>query len=205
VRSMKDSTPSPIQEWSKGLRWISFSIAWLAIGLATVIIRHDLWWGFIQIGLGIAFLLKEVFDEGVSNIHWRLGACLRERRDMQNIVHLSLVVTAAANMLFAAECSSVRVVESNGQIAIQNASEQAILAYIFASTDAGANGSPTHRYSGVFSGKDVFAPGKTIEHGKADSDVKFFVDYVRFVNGSTCGDAVTDAAKKVIERLDKSK
>jgi hypothetical protein len=115
------------------------------------------------------------------------------------------VLLAASAILSAAECSSVRVVKSNGQIALQNASDKAIIAYVFASTEASSDGSPTHRYSGVFSGKDSLAPGKVIEHGKADPNPKFVVDYVRFADGSSCGDAVTTTAKTIIERLDRSK
>jgi hypothetical protein len=83
------------------------------------------------------------------------------------------------------------------RVAAKNISKKPILAYVLAVENDG-HATTHHDY---FTGRDAFAPGKTIELVFAlqstSGTPKVFVDYVRLSDASTSGTLVTDDAKDV--------
>lgn len=83
------------------------------------------------------------------------------------------------------------------RITAKNISKKPIVAYVVAVADGGA--AMTHH--DYYTGRDSFAPGKTIELvfalRSASSTPKAFVDYVRLSDKSTAGSAVTDDGRDV--------
>ncbi len=83
------------------------------------------------------------------------------------------------------------------RVTARNISKKPILAYVVAVENDGQ--SMTHH--DYFTGRDAFAPGKTIELVFAlpstSGAPKVFVDYVRLSDASTSGTLVTDDAKDV--------
>ena len=88
-------------------------------------------------------------------------------------------------------------------ISVKNVSHQPIVAYVIRYEDGGH--SATHH--GVYTGKDVFAAGKTVKvvfaAQSASSTPKIFVDYVRLADSSSWGDPVTQDGKEVAARFQK--
>ena len=82
-------------------------------------------------------------------------------------------------------------------VAMKNISNRPIVAYVIGVEDGGQSAS--HHDS--FTGRDSFAPGKTIELVFAlqspSGTPKVFVDYVKLSDNSTWGNRVTDDGKEV--------
>jgi hypothetical protein len=89
------------------------------------------------------------------------------------------------------------------RVSIKNVSNQPISAYVVAVESEGQ--SNTHH--DVFTGRDAFRPGKTIELVFAvqstSSTPNVFVDFVRLADSSTWGNRVTDDGKEVAASFQK--
>jgi len=127
------------------------------------------------------------------------------------ISRLCFIACSISVTLLGAECgSAIKVNEQRrkGQVHIlaKNSSHTPLVAYVLAGENNSADGSPTKVYSGVFSGPSTLAPGKSIEVDVRQGDLArphLFVDYVRLADGWTCGNAVTEDAKKVAARFER--
>ena len=122
---------------------------------------------------------------------------------MRTLILLWLTLLISAMALSAAECDSgaIRTAKVKDQLIIFNNSSKPIVAYVLATAESKSkDGSPIRTYSGVFTGPDSLAPGSSMEVGKADSRLAS-VDYIRFADGSTCGNAITVQAKTASARF----
>ena len=120
-----------------------------------------------------------------------------------SILVLTLLVSAMT--LRGAECdpTTVRTAAAKDQLTIFNNSSKSVVAYVLATAESKSkDGSPIRTYSGVFTGPDSLAPGSSMEVGQADSR-RISVDYIRFADGSTCGNAVAEQAKAISARFSK--
>jgi hypothetical protein len=123
---------------------------------------------------------------------------------MQTWILLCFALLGSAVTLLGAECdsTSIRFVTAKDQLTIFNDSGKSIVAYVLASTEPKSkDGSPARTYSGVFTGQKTLAPGSSIEVGQGSRSVT--VDYIRFADGSTCGNAITEQAKTIAARFGK--
>jgi hypothetical protein len=140
---------------------------------------------------------------GLRPTNQRLGLALWSNH-MRNVIFAATLLFTSFNL--PAEISRadanpyIRLTQvvKNGTIRVtaKNISRKPIVAYVVALQD----GSQSTTHHDFFTGRDAFAPGKTIELVFAvhsSSDPKLFVDYVRLADNSTWGNAVTDAAKDV--------
>src|SRR5438270_147285 len=86
-------------------------------------------------------------------------------------------------------------------VSVKNISRKPVLAYVVTLDNGGQI--TTHR--DYFTGRDVFAPGKTVELvfavPSASATPKVFVDYLKLADKSTWGNAVTDDGKEVAAAL----
>ena len=124
---------------------------------------------------------------------------------MRTSTLLCLTLLVSVMALPGAECDSTTVwtATAKDQLTIFNNSSKSIVAYVLATAESKSkDGSPIRTYSGVFTGPDSLAPGSTMDVGKADSR-SISVDYIRFADGSTCGNAVTEQAKAISARFSK--
>jgi len=92
------------------------------------------------------------------------------------------------------------------QIAAKNVSGKPIVAYVVVVQQG--KGQSTTVHHGVYSGKDQFAVGQTVQVAKLETrlmsgDLKVFVDYVRLADGTVWGDPVTEQGKEVAARFKK--
>jgi hypothetical protein len=89
------------------------------------------------------------------------------------------------------------------RVSMKNISHKPVLAYVVAVED-GAQSATHHDF---FRGRDVFAPGKTVELvfavPAASNAPKVFVDYVRLSDNSTWGNPVTEDGKDVAASFQK--
>ena len=89
------------------------------------------------------------------------------------------------------------------RVSAENISHKPMVAYVVAFEDGGKSAT-SH---GVYSGKDVFAPGTTVEIvldvNSLSNSSKIFVDYLRFADGSSWGAPVTQDGKEVAARFQK--
>ena len=89
------------------------------------------------------------------------------------------------------------------RVSVKNVSHRPILAYVVAVEDGGQ--SNTHH--DFYTGRDVFAPGKTVELVFAvqspSRTPNVFLDYVRLADNSTWGDRVTEDGKDVAASFQK--
>ena len=89
------------------------------------------------------------------------------------------------------------------RVTMKNVSHRAILAYVVAVEDGGQSNS----HHDFFTGRDAFAPGKTVQLTfaiqPASSTPNVFVDYVRLADNSTWGNRVTEDGKDVAASFQK--
>jgi hypothetical protein len=128
---------------------------------------------------------------------------------MRTLSVLGLVLVASTTLLCGAECDStaVAITTADGVLTITNNSSKPMVAYVLADAASKSNdGSPVRTYSAVFTGKDSLAPGKSMDVGKLDSrPAAIFVDYIRFADGSTCGNTTTQQGKAAAARFPSEK
>jgi hypothetical protein len=88
-------------------------------------------------------------------------------------------------------------------VSVKNISHKPVVAYVLAVENAGQL-TTHHDY---FTGRDVFAPGKTVELvfavPQSSGTPKVFVDYLRLADNSTWGNPVTDDGKDVAATFQK--
>jgi hypothetical protein len=96
----------------------------------------------------------------------------------------------------AAQCSAtvVSVSANNGQLALVNTSGKTIVHYVLVDpTQHSHDGSP-RLYTGAFSPDQGIQTGKSFSFGSGSPD-QITIDYVRFADGSSCGNGTTKEAK----------
>ena len=128
---------------------------------------------------------------------------------MRTLSVFCLALLASTMFLYGAECDStaVAITTNDGVLTITNNSSKPIVAYVLAGAALKSNdGSPVRTYSAVFTGKDSLAPSKSMDVGKMDSrPPAIFVDYIRFADGSTCGNTTTQQGKATAARFPSEK
>jgi hypothetical protein len=94
------------------------------------------------------------------------------------------------------------------QLVAQNISGKPIIAYVIAVVRRKGGHDDTNIYSGVYSGKDTLASGKSIDVAEWNARMmsnaptaNIFVDYVRLADGTTWGNSVTEQGKEVAARF----
>jgi hypothetical protein len=89
------------------------------------------------------------------------------------------------------------------RVTMKNVSHRAILAYVVGVED----GVQSNSHHDFFTGRDAFAPGKTIQLTfaiqPASSTPNVFVDYVRLADNSTWGNQATEDGKDVAASFQK--
>jgi hypothetical protein len=89
------------------------------------------------------------------------------------------------------------------RVTMKNVSHRAILAYVVGIED----GAQSNSHHDFFTGRDAFAPGKTIQLTfaiqLASGTPNVFVDYVRLADNSTWGNQVTEDGKDVAASFQK--
>lgn len=125
-------------------------------------------------------------------------------------VQLFLIIAVSTYVtLFGANCDSAlqileRRKDAKTHVMAKNASSSPLVAYVLTGGEKSADRSRTKVYSAVYSGSDSLAPGESIEidvQQDAASPLNVIVDYVRLADGWSCGNAVTEEAKKIAARF----
>lgn len=106
-------------------------------------------------------------------------------------------------------CSTfIKTSESNrgGQTIIRarNVSKKPIVAYVVTNHPAVANDYKSYTFRGVFTDGDSLHPRQVMPLGTISRRARnglLQVDYVRLMDGSTCGEAVTPEAQEVMTRF----
>jgi hypothetical protein len=114
---------------------------------------------------------------------------------MRHICTLFLL-SASVSTLSASQCNPtvVAVSANNGALALVNTSGKTIVNYVLVdSTQRTANGTP-RIYTGNFSRDQGVQTGKSISFGSGTPS-QITIDYVRFADGSSCGNGTTREAK----------
>jgi hypothetical protein len=120
-----------------------------------------------------------------------------DMRSLSIALLMSAVVfmSAVASTLFAAQCDpSVVTVSGNAPLAMVNNSGKTIVNYVLVdSSQRTADGKP-RIYTGKFASSEGVQTGKSISFGSG-SPSQITIDYVRFADGSSCGNGTTREAK----------
>lgn len=94
---------------------------------------------------------------------------------------------------------------ANTIIKIRNVAHQPLVAYVIRSTPAVKSDAKSYSLHGVFTDGDVLRPGQMMNAGTTPRGrVKGLlqVDYVRMVDGTSCGRLATEDAKLVAARFE---
>ena len=110
------------------------------------------------------------------------------------VILLFSSITVATLNAAPCDASVVSVSGTNGQLALLNTSGKTIVNYVLLdSTQHAADGTP-RMYTGRFSADQGVKTGQSITFGSG-SPGQITIDYVRFADGSGCGNGTTKEAK----------
>ncbi len=121
-----------------------------------------------------------------------------------------LALGSISTLLSGAESPYLKLSQTIKDQAIRNEAENVsgkpIVAYVV--TIEHSKGQSTTVHYGVYSGKDQFAAGRsvqvaTLEARLISGELKVVVDYVRLADGTTWGDSATEQGKEVAARFSK--
>jgi len=100
----------------------------------------------------------------------------------------------------AGECvqADVAISTAGGQTSIVNNSSKSITDYVLADPQQQAADGP-RTYTGHFATNE-FGPGKSVVFSADSSSGMVLIDFIRFADGSSCGNATTKEAKAVAAR-----
>jgi hypothetical protein len=107
-----------------------------------------------------------------------------------------LLLSAAVSTLSAGQCnpSVVAISANNGALALVNTSGKTIVNYVLVDSSQRAADGKARIYTGKFSSSEGLQTGKSISFGSGTPS-QITIDYVRFSDGSSCGNGTTREAK----------
>jgi hypothetical protein len=121
-------------------------------------------------------------------------------------MRLILAFLASCVALLGAECATtIRIHQDSKGTSLVNGTDKAIIAYFLFDPDAKDSvGNFSRTYHGIFTSGDSLRSKKSIEVRKEGASAgRLAIDYVLFLDGSSCGMAATPEAKRVSDRSDK--
>jgi len=108
------------------------------------------------------------------------------------------LLSASVSALSAAQCSPNVVAVSgggnNGALALVNTSGKTIVNYVLLDSGQRAADGTARTYTGKFVSNEGVQTGKSISFGSG-SPSQITIDYVRFADGTSCGNGTTKEAK----------
>ena len=128
----------------------------------------------------------------------------------RHLVVVSSVLLASVALASASECkSSINLHQHNKDgktwIKAKNKSRKPIVAYVVQDIPTATADYRTYSFDGVFTNGDAMKPGSSMNLGTILQRQKktgiIRVDYVRFSDGSTCGNADTTEAQAISARF----